>query len=414
MPNQSVRLSHMPVISLFSAQQGAERRLAYATFINMLGTGLFATTSALFFTRSVGLPGGEVGIGLTASGLVGLAGGAPFGRLADRCGPHRVWVTSLIVESAAMAGFVLVHSFTTFLLVNMVGQIANSASSAARLPVVRSLGGARSSRFRAQLRAIGNLAAGCGMVAAAAAVQIDTRTAYVSLVLGDSISFAGCALVAATLPRIKSSVFSHRARWWGVLGDRPFVAVIGVNAILSLQYPVLSYALPLWIVYDTGAPRALAAGAAIINTVIIVIFQVRAGRNIDTLEDAGRAMRSASFMLACAAVIVSFSRVRVSWMAVLIIVSAIVVQTSGEMRQAAAAYLLSFGLAPPEAQGEYGGAFNTGTSLAVAIGPALLWLLCLDWRGYGWWLLAGLMAAAGAMSTRTIRWAEQSRRRLAD
>ena len=62
-------------------EPGPQRTLALAAFINTAGTGLFVTSSALFFTRSVGLPVSQVELGLTIAALAGLTVGIPAGRI---------------------------------------------------------------------------------------------------------------------------------------------------------------------------------------------------------------------------------------------------------------------------------------------------------------------------------------------
>jgi len=54
---------------------GAPRDLAMAQLANSVGDGAFVVTSALFFTRVVGLSTAEVGLGLTIAWLVGFLTG---------------------------------------------------------------------------------------------------------------------------------------------------------------------------------------------------------------------------------------------------------------------------------------------------------------------------------------------------
>ena len=58
--------------------------MAVATFVNTIGNGMYMTVMVMYFTRSVGLPASQVGLGLTIAGLFGLAAGVPVGHLADR------------------------------------------------------------------------------------------------------------------------------------------------------------------------------------------------------------------------------------------------------------------------------------------------------------------------------------------
>ncbi|MEV6147490.1 MULTISPECIES: MFS transporter [unclassified Streptomyces] len=60
-------------------ERGPRRTLATASFINMLGSGVFTLSAAVFFTRSVGLPVSQVGLGMGLGALVGLLSGVPVG-----------------------------------------------------------------------------------------------------------------------------------------------------------------------------------------------------------------------------------------------------------------------------------------------------------------------------------------------
>lgn len=71
---------------------GPIRILAAATFVNMVGSGFYLTSSLLFFTRVVGLTTNQVGFGLAVAALTGIACGVPLGHVADRVGPaRRTW-----------------------------------------------------------------------------------------------------------------------------------------------------------------------------------------------------------------------------------------------------------------------------------------------------------------------------------
>ena len=393
-------------------ERGPERALAAAVFVSLIGTGSYINTSALFFTRAVHLPVAQVGIGLTISGLVGLAAGIPAGRLADRWGPKRTWIVSLSAEALTMASFVFVHGFWWFVPVACLSAAAAVTSAAALAPVVRQLAGTEATRLRSQLRALGNLASSAGLVGAAVAVQLDSRPAYLALVLGNAASFAGCALLACRLPSIPAIARPPGRARWIALRDRPFVAVTLLDSVLSLQYPVLTFALPLWVVDHTHAPRWMAPADAFLNTVLCALLQVRASRGVNGPAAAGRAARNASFLLCAAFVLAATAAGPVWWLAALILVGQMCLQTLGEVRSTAAGFELSFGLAPAHAQGEYAGLFGMGTGTATSLGPTILGFACLTWGQAGWISLGALMVIAGLLIPGAVRLAEHTRPKL--
>lgn len=374
-----------------------------------MGTGLFLTSSALFFTQSVGLSPTAVGVGLTTAALAGLLAGVPIGHLADRWGPRQAWVATLTGEAVAMATFVLVHSFWLFLLIACLSQMAGAGGGAARAALLHRLGGDDPRWLRAYVRSVLNLGMCLGAVAAGVAVQLNTRSAYVGLVLGNAATFIACAALLLLIPRTPPLPAPASGSRLMALRDLPYMTVTVINGIMCLQEPVLTFALPLWIVNDTTAPRGLVGAIVATNTLLVVLFQIRASRSVSSPQMAGRAIRAASFALLAGFTLMALASRVPAWAAATLLMAGVVAQTFGEVRQGAGAMELSFGLAPAHAQGEYGGIFGMGLSLAYAGGPVLLSVLCLDWKIAGWLVLGGLMVAAGVASPYAVRWAERSR-----
>ncbi|MFD4504135.1 MFS transporter [Streptomyces sp. NPDC058457] len=395
-------------------ERGPRRTLALATFISMIGGGLFMTGAALFFTRSVGLSVTQVGLGMGVAALVGLAAGVPAGRVADRYGPRETYLAIQCVQAVAMAALVLVHSFGMFVLVISLTEFASSAGAAARGPLTRGLAGADPTKYRSYLRAVANLAGACGAVMAGVVVQVDTRDAYMALVLVNALSFLLCAAVVSRLPHLPPSRERDSASGasptgrWGVLKDRPYMVVTGLDSVLSLQGHVLVFALPLWIVGHSAAPQWLVGACAVVNTLIVVVFQVRASRGVVDNVSAGRvaARSGVAFLLGMAAI--SIAAGAPGWLATIMIVTGVVVHTIGELWHTAASFELSFGLAPAHAQGQYSGLGATGAGLASSLAPSVLGLFCVTWGVPGWLALGGVFVLAGLAMPYAVRWAEQA------
>lgn len=400
-------------------ERGPRRTLALATFINMIGSGLFMIGAALFFTRSVGLSVTQVGLGMGVAALVGLTAGVPAGRVADLRGPRETYLAVQCMQAVAMAALVLVHSFGMFVLIISFTQLASSAGAAARGPLTRGLAGTNPTKYRSYLRAVANLAGACGGVVAGVVVQMDTRGAYVILVLANALSFLLCAAVVTRLPHLppvrerdsasdSASGESSPGRWH-VLKDRPYLVVTVLDSILSLQGHVLVFALPLWIVGHSAAPHWLVGACAVVNTLMVVAFQVRASRGVVDNVSAGRvAVRSGvAFLLGMAAISVAAGVP--GWLATVMIIAGVVVHTIGELWHAAASFELSFGLAPAHAQGQYSGLNATGTGVASSLAPSILGLFCITWGVPGWLALGGVFVLAGLAMPYAVRWAERAR-----
>ena len=386
-----------------------QRILALATFVNMIGSGVFMVSAALYFTRVVGLPLAQVGVAMGAAAAVGLFAGIPVGHLADRRGPREIYLVMLLVQGAAMAVLILVQSFWLVLVALCVGELARSAGSAARGPLVRGIGAGNLSRYRAYLRSVGNLAGSAAAVAAGFAVQFDTRSAYTALVIGNAVSFVASALVIGALPPLPPVPAPETASRWAVLKDRGYVAVTAIDAVMSIHHQVLLFALPLWIVGHTDAPRWLVGMSALINTMLVVFLQVRASKGIDTRDSAGRAMRRSGLAFFLGMAVMAVAADFPAWAAFALIVLGIVVHTVGELWHTAGSMELRFGLAPAHAQGQYMGLFGFGSGLANVVAPSVLAFFCITLGIAGWVILGSIFLILGIVSGPVVRWAEKNR-----
>ncbi|GGK90063.1 MFS transporter [Nocardia jinanensis] len=395
--------------------EGPARTLTWAILITAVGNGLYLAGVVLFLTRAVGLTGTSVGIGLSIAGLLGLGAGPAVGHLADRIGPRTIYLVTLTAEALATAALALVHDFGAFVVVATVVSIAEQGSRAVRGALIAQVGGRGRAHLRGYLRAVTNIGVAVGAAGAGLAIQHDTYTAYLALILADAVSFLLAALVIARIPPCPPvrGVDDGRGIRRGRL-DIPYLGVTGVYGLLSLQYPVLAVVLPLWIVTHTTAPAWLVSPLLLTNTLLVVCLQIRAGHRVESIADGVTITRHAAVLLAGGCVLFCASAAGPPIVACLLLVVAVIVHTLGEIGQAAGEFELSFNLAPDHAQGRYQGIFGMGTGICVAAAPALLSVLCIDWGQPGWILLGGVLLGAGLAVGPAARWAQRTSAHLVD
>jgi len=388
------------------------RRLSVQTLVNTVGNGLFMTVSAVFFTRSVGLSAVQVGLGLTVAGGCGVAAGVPLGQLSDRLGAKRLLIVLYLAQAGGLLCYALVASFPAFLVVvcavtalDAGGRSVKNAMLATALP-------ARSRvRSRAYLRAVTNVGIGAGSALAAVALQIDTRSGYLTLIAVDAATFVATTLL---LRRVPAGTPAPRAaatprRRLGALTDPAFVAITALNGVLAIQFSLIDVTVPLWVVGHTRAPAAVVSAVMITNTVLIVLFQVRATRRISEPAPAARVARRAGLILAAACVGYGLAHGMGPLPAVAVLLGATVLQAIAEMLSSAAGWALSYELADPSAPGAYQGLYNTGFAAAGMLAPALTTNTAIRFGLPGWILLGALFAAAGAALVPVTRWALATR-----
>ncbi|MFD5326793.1 MFS transporter [Streptomyces sp. NPDC127092] len=388
------------------------RTLLAAQLANSVGDGAFYVTSALYFSRIVGLPAAQIGAGLAVAWGIGSLAGVPLGHLADRRGPRGSAVLLALVTSAAVASFLLVRSFVPFLLAAAAYATAQSGLAAARQALLAGLvEPAERVGMLARLQATLNAGLAVGAALGGLALGAGTRTAYLTVFALDALGFLLCALLLRGLPPVPGSPAGGAGEpRLVVLRDRPYAVLTLLNAALLLRLPLLSLALPLWIVERTSAPGWTVSGLFVLNTGAVMLFQVRAARSVTGLPAATRAVgRSGVVMLASCAVFAVTAAGFGAWQSVAVLVLGAVLQVIAEMRHSAGSWQIGFALAPADRIGQYQGFYGTGVPVARTLGPLLVTTLLIGWGAAGWLVLGGIFLVAGYATAPAVRWAERSR-----
>lgn len=378
-------------------EKGPERVLAASTLINTFGNGLFFTLSVLYFTRIVGLTAHQVGIGLTVAGAIGLLFSIPGGHIADRIGPRNVSIMVRCLEGLMMIFYAFVNSYFTFMVLVIVLAILESISQTLRASFVARFGGPGGRvRLRALLRSVTNLGITGGAALGGVALAVDTKFGYQLAILVNALTIfisAGMYLFLENIPPLPEA---KENRMTLALRDKRYVSLSALNAVLTLHYPVLEIAMPLWIVNETSAPRWMAAVVLIINTVVVTLFQVRASKGSEDIETAARVLRGSAIALAAGVVIYgAASLFESALVAVLLLSIGSLVHVYGELRQSSGSWGIGFGLPPEHAQGQYQGVWSLGISMSRMIAPIFLTTVVIGLGMSGWIILAGLFLVAG-------------------
>ncbi|MEV4597186.1 MFS transporter [Amycolatopsis sp. NPDC049253] len=385
------------------------RLLAGAQLAASLGDGAFLTCSVLYFTRVVGLTPGQVGLGLTLGWAVGTVAGVPLGHAADRRGARGAAVLLSLATGLAITAFLVAGSawsFTIAACCYATGQCGVSAVRQALLAAVAEPH--QRTRIRAHLQSAGNAGLAVGAGLGGLALLADTSEAYVAAFSLDAAAFVVSAVLLRLMPAVAPVPHPKGKPALAVLRDRPYALVTLLNAILLLRMPLLSVAIPLWIVSRTAAPEWTVSALFVLNTIVVVLGQVRVATRVTGLRSATRLVRHSGVLLAASCVAFALSASGSSaTVAVAVLVAGALLQVLGEMLQSAGTWEIGFDLAPAARQGQYQGFFGTGTSVARMAGPALLSTVVVRWGTPGWLLVGAVFVAAGWAMGPAVRWAGQ-------
>ncbi|HLI55629.1 MAG TPA: MFS transporter [Actinomycetota bacterium] len=375
------------------------RGLAVMAAVDAVGTGLFLTSAALYFTRTVGLSSAQVGIGLTAGGLAGLAGAVPLGALADRVGAGRVFIGAQFLRGIGFLVYCLVGSFLPFLAVAGALGVLETITPPLTVAIV---GAAVPPEVRVQtmarLRAVRNVAFGAGALVATAVIESGSRTAFLTIIVVDAVTYFAVAAGMRHLgiDRLAPAVRSRRSptRGRGIPGPRYLAAAV-LDGVLSIHMTLLTVGLPLWIAGHTRAPLGIVGACVVVNTAIAAGFQARLSHTAADLAGAGRSMRRAGIALAaCCLLALVASRVGAAGLAAAVLLAAAVALTLGEIWQSAGEWKISYDLADPENRARYLSAFQLGSGLQQVAGPAAITIFILP-HPTGWVALGAVALLAG-------------------
>jgi hypothetical protein len=254
-----------------------------------------------------------------------------------------------------------------------------------------------------------NVGISLGVGTCGVAVELNTVTAYRALFLGNAGSVVVAAAVLSRLPRYEPLPGAREESPLAALRDRAFVAYTVLSGTMYMQYLVLGLLLPVWVVFHTSAPRWSVSAFVVVNTVIVVVFQVRVGKTVQSVRQGGAAFRRAGviFLVSCSAM--GLAAGLPAWEALLLLGGAVVVHTYGELWHASAQYALDFGLAPAHAQGQYQGLVGMGNFAGQALSPLVLVGLVLAGGRAGFIALGAWFALLGLTGPAIARWGERTR-----
>ncbi|MCJ0873386.1 MFS transporter [Streptomyces sp. AP-93] len=416
---------------------GPPRALALAQLICRTGDGAYYICAALYFTRIVGLSPVQMGLGLTVAWSVALVASVPLGHLADRKGPRGTAVVLFIGAGLGVSAYLFVSSFTAFAVSACVYAVCQRGGSAAQQALLAGLTPKdQVTRVRAHVQASYNAGLAVGAGLGGLALLFDRREAYYAVFVVNALAFGVAAIVLSRLPAvppvpvpvpvpdkaqvagvpapgtapISTPVSTPASTPTSVFKDRPYIVLTVLNTLLLLHIPLVDIALPLWISRHTAAPTWLLSLMFMLNTVAVVLFQVRISQGVTGLQSASRYVFLGSVLLAAGCVVFAFTGSSESaWVAGGLLLTAAAIQAVGEMMQAAGSWELSFGLAPEGKHGQYQAFFGNGTTVAEMIGPLALTGLIVYWGAPGWILLGGLFVAAAAALRPVVRWGERVR-----
>ncbi|MBQ1065676.1 MFS transporter [Micromonospora sp. D75] len=391
---------------------GLTRALAVQAMVYAVGTGLFQAGSAVFFTRALGLSPAQVGLGLSLAAGASLLGTVPLGGLTDRYGPQRVWIVCLLLDAALFAAYPFVGGFAGFLAVVIALAVTGAATGVARqVYSINVLRPEERVTAMAYQRSSLNVGFGIGALISGLVLAVDTIWAYRLMVWFIAVVFLVTAGFVRRLPRLPEVTrTAEPMSRLAVLRDRPFMTVALLSGLLTAHQTLYLTVMPLWILTHTDAPKTIIAGLVLLNTMLIVLFQVRASRGADDAPGAARASRRGAGLIALFCLVLPISGATRGALTVVALVAAATLLILAELIESAGAWGLTATLPPAAQRGAYVGAFGLGSQLQFLIAPAGLTALGVSTGGWGWYPAAAIFILVGLAIVPAVTRAERTPR----
>jgi MFS family permease len=378
-------------------------RLVLTTFVGYAGFGLYVAGSAVYFTQSAGLSTVLFGTAMSVGGIASLALSVPVGRLCDRWSARSVVVALSVLQAVALASTPLLgQPALVVAIVCLLAILENSGNVAWSGLLAHAAGPQRRLRLAAFLRSVQNLGVTAGLAGSAVALSLDSRPAYVGMILLCAVASLGKAALTLLVRQEAAITDAVHPSLRAVLGDLPYLGVAVVNGLLTVADVVLTIGLPLWIVEHTTLPRATIAAVVALNTALVVLCQVRVSRHVLTLEDGRRAQVAGCVALAGGCGLLAISGSVAPILAAAVLASSVVLITVGKLLASAAAWSLRYGLAAEHAQGSYSGLFGLGSGIKLVAGPVLVTAPIAAFAGVGWIALGALFLVLAPLSSACV------------
>ncbi|MFI1660800.1 MFS transporter [Streptomyces sp. NPDC020472] len=388
------------------------RRMLLVGFIDKCGTGLWSTAMALYFTYVTGLGLGQVGLLIALSGAAGIAGAPLGGRLADRFPLVRVIICTQLLRAAALLALLTTDDYPLLVLFSAAGALPDRATNVLTKLYAARVAGPDRVRYQAVNRTTSNIGWTLGGLGAAAALAVGSTTAFQLLLVGDALSYLVMAALtlrcaeppapAASRVAAASTDPAPATKPSNPWRDRGFLAFTAGEAVFFLHDSILQVALPLWIVHATDAPVGLAPLLMVINSALVVLFQVPLSRFGTTTDTARRLLRPLAGLFAVGTLALAASALGGRVLAITALITAAVVLTFAEMIHTIASWEISVALAPDDAQGAYLGVHGLAQSTQRFAGPLLMTGL-VSAGPLAWPFLGAVLVATTAAQNRLVR-----------
>lgn len=380
---------------------------------NSLGNGVFITISTIYFISVLNVSAWFYSIVLIIAGIFGLLSGTFFGHYADKLGSKPIYRLSLLIQGLCCIGYLFGEKIYIFIICLTVSLMFEKGASAARgVMMVEIVEREDRVRFRALTRVIVNAAACIGAAMGSIVLIIDSNTIFFIAIFFNGLTFFGTTIIFSYIcvkkmektTQIEPEKYSveKRTSVLSAISDKRFILITLMNAILTLHSSIINIAIPVWVLQYSKLPIWLVSVVVFINTIGVILFQLKVGRNVKSIRDASKVAQKSGFCLAITCILIGVSSGVPIWIGIIIIILSGISQLFGELYQAISGWTFSFELCPEDSYGKYQGIFNAGQDASLLISPLIFTSIIMPAGIIGWGILSLIFILTGFFIKRII------------
>ncbi|MFI1284896.1 MFS transporter [Streptomyces sp. NPDC020858] len=420
------------------------RIMLLAQLLDRAGTGVWAAACVLYFTFILGLDAGQLGLLFGAAGVAGIAGSPLAGHLADRFPVRSLLIGCHLLRLGTLCALLVVTDFDVLLAVVAVTHLGDRAAKTLEMLFATRVAGEQRSTYQALSRSSANAGYALGAGLAAIGLAVGTRGAYQVLILANALSFLAAAVLvwrtreprgrglltappgdgaegaeadadtgAGVDPAAAAGAGAGRAgagrAGAGKAGpagaspwrDRGYLRFVLLDIPMNLDDSILGVGLPLWLVTQTSAPHSLIPAFLVINTVLVVVLQLRVSAKVQGPRQAADAVALYGLTTLLCCVLLATAAAGGVWAASAALLAAAVLATAAELMRSVSSWELAVSLAPREARASYLGVAGMAQSVQKSAGPLLLTGAVMTAGPAGWLVLGAAVAGLSLVQRRS-------------
>ncbi|MFJ7243799.1 MFS transporter [Kitasatospora sp. NPDC098652] len=399
------------------------RIMLLAQGVDRTGTGVWAAASVLYFTYVCGMDAGRLGLLLGVGAVAGIIGSPLSGRAAERFSVRGLLIGCHLLRVATMALLLVVQDFTALLVSVALTCLAERGAKTLEMLFATRVAGERRATYQALFRSVANGGYAVGTGFAALGLAVGTTTAYRALIVANALSYllaaalirrtaepagrglGAAAAEAAEVAEAKAEAEAEASAAGGGAApspwrDRGYLLFVLLDLPMCLDDSVLNVGLPLWLIHHTDAPHAVVPAFLTLNTVLVVVLQLRVSGWAERPGGATRAVGWYGVTLLASCLLIALSTGGGPLTASLALLAAAALVTLAELMRSVSSWELAVSLAPPRARASYLGVAGMSQSVQKSVGPMLLTGVVMAAGPAGWLALGAASTGLAALQRR--------------